>query len=290
MAFVKLEEYQAPFYKEKEPLEKQYKELISNPPEETKRFSAPTADTWSFGRILLVAFIGLIVNVVLVLIAAAVLDATVYEKLTEAERDSVTSKLLLSLLILPVLVIVISIIHNIMVVVADKKFDALKKTPEYAAVMAKKNEYDAKVANVKQKIEAVDKKITKYIDMGVIYIDGGKPSGTSYMGTLYVDGEENQEIISYSKLPCEFYVKNGTRELTIKAGDKVIWEGVFSFNENRVVTVDIAGANDSAQLSSDLDRYAAEGGGKVRYQVIEKSQYRRALRELSRKPASYIMQ
>ncbi|MBQ8404547.1 MAG: hypothetical protein IJX55_09035, partial [Clostridia bacterium] len=242
MAFVKFSEYQAPFNAERSALLKERKSHILNKPKDLEKFTPPYDNSWGIGAAIIAALIALAVNVVLSLILAAVLDSVYpnYDTMPQEQKDTIFGLIWLSMLVLPIIVIIVCIIHDIKAASILKKFEKVKKTPEYQAALSKMKEYDAKDRLLNSRIDELNRKMNSCFAWGVIYVDGGAPSGTSYMGTLCVDGEENKAVINYDNSTYEFYITNGKHKVIIKSGEKILWHELFSFNGDSVVTIDIA--------------------------------------------------
>ena len=294
MTFLKISQVKAVMSDQKDTLNKQREELFDQQASEFKRLFYKTKSAkkpWSIGTTIIIALIALAINVVLSLILAAILDSIIYPEdvynaMSEAERNAIESRIWWSMLTLPGLVIVGAIISN-----KKNKNNTPERTrsawhlhPDYA-------EWSRQDRALAAQIEDIDANMSALTKQSLIYIDGGAPNGTSYMGTLYIN-DESVARLDYSALPYEFHLPQGTYHVVIKSNEAALLDMDFTISNDRIITLDIAGFNDSNELSEDLDKFAQGQQGAVRYQYCPRSQYNtaRAQTRTTRRGTVYVSQ
>ena len=292
MAFIETSTFEKRFSAEREKLKDEVYSTVGKDPKALDKYKQPRDNRKSVGTIAIIVLIAAGINLILSLLLAALMDVVFpnYDTMPAAQRDTITTIIYLSMLVLPIVALIVCILKNKKNKAELDAYKALQQTPEYREAVRIQNEYNSKKAAAEKKLNEFDERNDPYRSMGLLYIDGGKPSNGSYMGDLYIDGNKEKLLISYHSAPYEILIPNGTSEIMIKSGQKIVWKEDFYFSPERVYTVDIAGSADSAELSVDLDRYSDSGRSDIRYQKITRSQYRTALRATSRKPRSYVFE
>lgn len=292
MSFITLKEYKDSFSAEKAKLKDALKAVADQDPKALDAYQPPVDRRKSVGGIIGAFFIGFAINFVLTLIALGVYGNTSssFQAMTEAQKETVYIYFFLSMLILPITAVVICLIRNAKAKKALKNYEKITQSQEYQNAQRIQKEYEAEKAACKQSLKEFEDRIDPDNSMGLIYLDGGEPKDGIYMGTLCVDGDENRQILNYRSAPYEFYIPIGSHTVMIKSGDKVVWQEKFTISTKQVLTIDIAGAADSAALSGDLDKYSSSGRTDIRYQPVTRPQYESARKLLPSKPKCYVMQ
>lgn len=292
MPFVQLKEYQNDFADEKAKLQDEMKDFEGKDPKAAEKYPEPVDRRKSVGGFIGAFFIGFAINFVLTLIALGVYGNTSssFQAMTEAQKETVYMYFFLSMLILPIVAVIVCFVRNAKARKVLNEYKKLQQTQEYKDAMQAQKEYDEAKADCGRRLKEFEERTNPDKSMGMIYVDGGEPVGGTYMGTLCVDSEENEQVLNYRSAPYEFYIPSGSHNVMIKSGDKIVWREKFIFGETKVFTIDIAGAADSATLSSDLDKFSSSGRTDIRYQLITKPQYKSARKSLPQKPKTYVMQ
>lgn len=292
MPFVTMKEYEDGFLGEKTKLQDELKTISEKDPKALDKFQPPVDRRKSVGGIIGAFFIGFAINFVLSLIAVAIIDKVYpnYDALPEAQKETWMGYAFASMFILPIIAVIVCLIRNAKAKAVLKAYERVKQSQEYQDAERLQSEYQAATAAAKENLKKFEERVNPDNSMGIIYVDGGEPNGGTYMGTLCVDGEENEQVLNYRSAPYEFYIPSGSHNVMIKSGSKIVWQEKFIFGETKVFTIDIAGIADSATLSSDLDKYSSSGRTDIRYQLITKPQYKNAHKCLPQKPKTYVMQ
>lgn len=292
MPFVTIKEYEDGFLSEKTKLQDELKTISEKDPKALDKFQPPVDRRKSVGGIIGAFFIGFAINFVLSLIAVAIIDKVYpnYDALPEAQKEAWMGYAFASMFILPIIAVIVCLIRNAKAKAVLKAYERVKQSQEYQDAERLQSEYQAEKAAAKKNLKKFEERVNPDNSMGLIYLDGGEPKGGIYMGTLCVDGDENQQILNYRSAPYAFYIPIGSHTIMIKSGDKVVWQEKFTISTKQVLTIDIAGAADSAALSGDLDKYSSSGRTDIRYQPVTRPQYESARKLLPSKPKCYVMQ
>lgn len=289
MSFITLKDYKNSFSEEKTKRQEAFDKISGEDPKELDNYQPPEDNRKSVGGIIGAFFIAFAINFVLSLILVAIFDRA-YPNPDPATEERIKGIYFASMFILPIITVIICVVRNAKIKGKLKKYKQFQQTQEYQEAARIQQEYDEQKQACEKELEAIKEKMNPNNFMGVIYVDGGAPATGTLMGSLCVDSEENEIDIIYRVAPYEFYIPSGTHTVMIKSGKKVIWKERFSFTSQKVYTIDIAGAADTAQLSSDLDKFSHSGRSDIRYQEVTKQQYKNACKYLERKPTAYVMQ